>query len=127
MKLQTPLGRVRGLGSAKEGVEHFFNQRLTALALIPLTMWFVMSMVGLIGADYARVKTFFATSPGNITMMILFIAVTFYHLVLGVQVVIEDYVHTESTKMASLIGIRLAGALVGVFAIVSVLKIGLGG
>mgnify|MGYP001809938032 FL=1 len=126
MKLQTPLGRVRVLGSAKEGVEHFWEQRLTALALIPLSMWFVMAMVGLIGAPYAQFQAFFA-SPGNATMMILTIAVTFFHLVLGVQVVIEDYVHTESTKMAAIIGVKMAGALFGVFSVVSVLKIGLGG
>ncbi len=126
MKLQTPLGRVRGLGSAKEGVEHFWEQRLTALALIPLSMWFVMAMVGLIGAPYAQFQAFFA-SPGNATMMILTIGVTFYHLVLGVQVVVEDYVHTESAKMPAIIGIKMAGALLGVFSVVSVLKIGLGG
>lgn len=126
MGLQTPLGRARGLGSAKEGVEHFWMQRITALALIPLTFWFVMAVVALIGAPYAQFKAFFAT-PGNATMMILTIAVTFYHLAIGVQVVIEDYVHTESTKMASIIAVKLASAFFGAFSIVSVLKIGFGG
>lgn len=126
MGLQTPLGRVRGLGSAKEGVEHFWAQRITALALIPLTVWFVMAVVALIGAPYEQFKAFFAT-PGNATMMILTIAVTFYHLAIGVQVVLEDYVHTESTKMAGIIAVKLASAAFGVFSIVSVLKIGFGG
>jgi len=126
MYLQSPLGRVRGLGSAKEGVEHFWKQRITALALIPLTVWFVMAMVSLIGAPYGQFRAFFAT-PGNATMMILTIAVTFYHLALGIQVVIEDYVHTESTKMAAMIAVKLTTAFLGVFSVVSVLKIGLGG
>lgn len=126
MGLQSPLGRVRGLGSAKEGVGHYTMQRISALALIPLTFWFVISIVALIGAPYPVFKGFFST-PGNATMMILTIAVTFYHLNLGVQVVIEDYVHSESTKTASIVAVKLASAFLGVFSVVSVLKIGFGG
>lgn len=126
MALQTPLGRVRGLGSAKEGVSHWWLQRLTAIALVPLSLWFVISVIGLIGADYATFQAFFANA-GNLSMTVLLILAVFWHAVLGVQVVIEDYVHGEAVKFASLIALRLVGVGLGFFAAVSVIMFGIGG
>jgi succinate dehydrogenase / fumarate reductase membrane anchor subunit len=93
MSYRTPLGRVRGLGSAKEGVAHWWAQRLTALALIPLTLWFVISVVQMIGADPPQVVEWIG-SPVTAILLIVLIGATFHHAQLGVQVVIEDYVHT---------------------------------
>src|SRR5260221_405922 len=89
MELRTPLGRARGLGSAKEGVAHWWAQRTTAVALVPLTLWFVASVIGLIGADYATAVAWFK-SPINATLMILLVVATFYHAALGVQVGDQD-------------------------------------
>ncbi len=126
MALQSPLGRARGLGSAKEGVGHWWLQRLTAVALVPLSLWFVISMLGLVGADYETFRAFFA-NPGNLAMMVLVVIVTFWHAVLGVQVVIEDYVHDEAVKLASLIALRLLGVGLGAFAALAVIMFGIGG
>src|SRR5881396_2976088 len=93
-RLATPLARVRGLGSAKEGVQHWWMQRLTAVALVPLTLWFVISAIELTGADQSRVRDWLHR-PADAILMALFIVATFQHLLLGIQVVIEDYVHRE--------------------------------
>lgn len=122
MSLRSPLGRARGLGSAKEGVSHFWWQRLTGLALVPITFWFVISVVSLAGSDYAHFRAWLST-PGNATMMILLIFATFYHAKLGCQVVIEDYVHDEGVKLASLIAVSFAAALFGIFCTVAVLRV----
>lgn len=97
MGLRTALGQVRGLGSAKEGTEHFWIQRLTALALLPLMIWFVASIACLAGADHAQVVEWLS-SPFAAVFMILMIGTGFYHLKLGVQVVIEDYIHSTWFK-----------------------------
>lgn len=124
--MQSPLGRVRGLGSAKDGTGHWWAQRITAVALVPLSLWFVISVVALLGANHATFKAWLGT-PGNATMMVLLLIATFYHAQLGLQVVIEDYVHGEAVKLASLIGIKLAAVILGVFAIVAVLNVAVGG
>jgi succinate dehydrogenase / fumarate reductase membrane anchor subunit len=125
MELRSTLGRVRGLGSAKEGVSHWWAQRTTALALVPLCLWFAASVIGLAGADYTAVVVWFK-SPFNATLMILLIGATFYHAVLGLQVVLEDYVHHEGRKLASIVIIKgLAGAL-GLLAVVAILKLAFG-
>lgn len=125
MTLRSPIGRARGLGSAKSGAGHFWQQRLTAIGLVPLLLWFVISVIGLAGADYATVKGWLG-NPFNATLMLLVVLTAVWHAVLGVQVVVEDYVHTESSKWALLIGVRLLGAFVAVFATVSVLKVAVG-
>lgn len=89
--LRSPLGQVRGLGSAKEGVHHWWAQRVTAVALVPLSIWLVASIVQLSGAGYAGFVAWFA-NPIHATVMILLLAATFHHAQLGVQVVVEDYV-----------------------------------
>jgi succinate dehydrogenase / fumarate reductase membrane anchor subunit len=124
--LRTPLGRVRGLGSAKEGVQHWWAQRLTSLALVPLTIWFVSSLVALAGAEHVDVITWLR-SPVAAISMVLLLGVTFHHTQAGLQVVIEDYVHDEGAKLALILvvkAIALIAALAGIFA---VLKIALRG
>ena len=120
--LRTPLGRVRGLGSAKEGVQHWWAQRLTALALIPLTIWFVSCLVALAGAEHVDVVTWLR-SPVAAISMVLLIGVTFHHAQGGLQVVIEDYVHEEGTKLALILAVKavaIIAALAGVFAVLKI-------
>lgn len=126
MALRSPLGRVRGLGSAKEGVSHWWAQRLTAIALVPLSFWFVISVIGLIGADYAEFDAWIST-PGNAAMAVLFVAAIFHHAQLGLQVVIEDYVHHEGAKFASLITVKLLSLGLAAFTIVAVFQTAVGG
>lgn len=120
--MQTPLGKVRGLGSAGNGTHHFWMQRLTAIALVPLTVWFLVSVVALIGADHPTVVAWIA-NPFAATLMILFLATLFYHLKLGAQVIIEDYIHGEAMKLASQITVSFACAIIGLASILAVLKI----
>ncbi len=123
MSMRSPLGRVRGLGSAKEGVGHWWAQRLTSLALVPLSVWFVASVVALTGADYASVRDWIG-SPPVAGLLVLLIVTIFYHAALGLQVVIEDYVHHEGAKLAALLavnGLAILLALAGVLAVLAVL------
>lgn len=122
MTLRSPLGRARGLGSAKEGVGHFLSQRLTAVALVPLSLWFIISVVALAGSDYSHFRGWLAW-PGNTTLMLLLLYAVFRHAQLGVQVVIEDYVHDEGIKLLSLIAVRFAVVFLGVFSAVAVLRV----
>jgi len=126
MSLRTPLGRVRGLGSAKEGVQHWWVQRTTALALVPLTIWFVSSVLSLVGAGHAAAVDWLA-SPWSATFMVLLIVATFHHMQLGLQVIIEDYVHNETAKFAGLLVMKGVAFVLGLVAVLSVLKIALGG
>ena len=105
-QMRSPLGRVLGLGSAKEGVQHWWMQRVTAIALIPLAIWFVISALGMIGADRAAMVAWMHNPMAAIFAILLIVAVI-YHLALGLQVVIEDYVHSEGWKLASIIVMRL--------------------
>lgn len=124
--LRSPLSRARGLGSAKSGVHHFWMQRLTAVALIPLVVWFAISLVMLSGADYAMARAWLG-SPFVMVLLILTICVGLYHGQLGMQVVIEDYVHNEGVKLALLVAIKLIAVFFGLAAIVASLRIGIGG
>lgn len=114
--LRNPLQRARGLGSAKEGVGHWWNQRLTAIALVVLVLWFVVLVLGLVGHDYQAVRASIAR-PWNALLMIAFIIAAFWHAVLGLQVVIEDYVHTRWLETTLQIALRF-GALLGALACV---------
>lgn len=125
-RLRSPLGRAIGLGSAKEGVEHWWAQRVSAVALIVLGLWFVASVIALAGADHARVAAWLH-GPLAAILTILLLAAVFYHSALGLQVVIEDYVHSEWVKISALVAVRfvcLALAVAGIFA---VLRIAFGG
>ncbi|MEX2454704.1 MAG: succinate dehydrogenase, hydrophobic membrane anchor protein [Rhodospirillaceae bacterium] len=125
MSLRSPLARVRGLGSAKEGVSHWWAQRMTAVALVPLVIWFVASVCAMTGADYAAVREWVATPLVSILLVLLTIAV-FHHTHLGLQVVIEDYVHTEWLKVSGIALVRFAAFALAVATIFSILKIALG-
>ena len=104
--MRSPLGRVLGLGSAKEGVEHWWMQRLTAIALVPLAIWFVVAALGMIGADRAAMVAWMH-SPMSPVFAILLIVAAIYHMALGLQVVIEDYIHSEAWKLGLIIVMRL--------------------
>ncbi|MBL0897610.1 MAG: succinate dehydrogenase, hydrophobic membrane anchor protein [Reyranella sp.] len=126
MDLRTPLNRARGLGSAKDGLHHWWAQRLTAVALIPLVVWFAISLVMLSGADYAIVRAWIG-SPFVMVLLILTIGIGLHHGQLGMQVVIEDYVHNEGVKLALIVGIRFLAVFFGLAAAVAILRIGFGG
>ncbi|MBO6559913.1 MAG: succinate dehydrogenase, hydrophobic membrane anchor protein [Nisaea sp.] len=124
--MRTPIGRVRGLGSAKAGLHHWWMQRITAIALIPLTLWFVASLISLAGAGYEETAAWLG-SPFVAILMIALIVATFYHAALGLQVVIEDYIHHEGAKLALLLGVKLLAALLAIAALFAVLKLAFGG
>lgn len=124
-RLRSPLGRALGLGSAKEGVEPWWLQRVTAVALVPLTLWFVAALVGHLGAEHAAAVAWLR-SPLTAVAMILLVVATFVHMALGVQVVIEDYVHHEAAKIASLVLVRLACWALGAAALFAVLRVAFG-
>ena len=126
MSLKTPLARVRGLGSAKEGAHHWWAQRLTAIALVPLTLWFVYSVATMAGANHAAVAAW-VSAPLNTVLLVVLIVATFHHLQLGVQVVLEDYVHSEAVKIGSLILVKFASIVLGVACIYAVLRVAFGG
>lgn len=102
-QFRTPLSRVRFLGSARSGTEHFWRQRLTSVALIPLTVALIVIVFSLLGRNHAAALQILGSPPVAITML-LFIAAGIYHMWLGMQVIIEDYVHTEITKILLLMG-----------------------
>ena len=124
--LRTPLSRARGLGSAKDGLHHWWAQRITAVALIPLVVWFVLSLIMMSGADYAVVRAWIG-SPIVMVLLILTIVVGLHHGQLGMQVVIEDYIHSDGWKLAYIMVIRFIAVLFGLAAIVAILRIGFGG
>lgn len=126
MSLNTPLKDVRGLGSAKDGTTHFWHQRLTALALVPLVSWFIVSLVCLTGANFDEARSFLE-QPLNAILMAALIVAGLYHMKLGLQVVIEDYVHGTAAKYVLLILNTLGSALLALAGLYSILTIGLGG
>lgn len=126
MSMRSQLGRVRGLGAAKDGVGHWWVQRLTAVALVPLALWFVIGVVRLKGASYEEYRQFIGM-PGNATLMILTLIAAFHHAQLGLQVVIEDYVHNEGTKVGALVVVKLLAIALATFSVVSVAKVAFGG
>lgn len=124
-KLRTPLSKVRGLGSAKEGADHFWMQRLTAVALLFLSIFFVASVVMHIGADHKTVITYLKNPLVSVAML-LFILAGVIHMRLGMQVIIEDYVHSEGKKIVLIMLNTFFAVAVGLTCIFAVLKIGFG-
>ncbi|MDF2094657.1 succinate dehydrogenase, hydrophobic membrane anchor protein [Aquibaculum arenosum] len=122
MSLRTPLARVRHLGSAKDGTHHWWLQRVTALALVPLLLWFVISVIGMLGADH-RSMVDWVSNPVTAALLILLIIATFYHAVLGLQVVIEDYMHDRVARMAVLLLVQGLGFLLATVGVISVLSL----
>jgi succinate dehydrogenase / fumarate reductase membrane anchor subunit len=121
----TTAGGARGRGSIREGAGHWKLQRLTAIAAVPLGLWLVASAVGLSGADHATAAAWLGR-PVNATLMLLTILTTFWHAKLGLQVIVEDYVHHEGVKVALLIATIFAVFLLGGLSAVAVLKVALG-
>ncbi len=125
MSTRSPLAKARGLGAARSGVGHWTHQRLTAISNLLLVLWLVFSAMALAGADYVEVRAWLA-SPVSASLMILLVISTVYHARLGVQVVIEDYVHHEGARMASLAAVTLLAVALAVACIVAVLKVSIG-
>ncbi|HLM11258.1 MAG TPA: succinate dehydrogenase, hydrophobic membrane anchor protein [Reyranella sp.] len=124
--LRTPLSRARGLGSARQGVHHWWAQRITAVALIPLVVWFAISLIMLSGADYAVVRAWIG-SPVVMVLLTLTIVIGLHHGQLGMQEVVEDYVHGEGLKLTLIVLLRFTAVFFGLAAIVAILRIGFGG
>ncbi len=125
MSLRSPVGRVLGLGSAKEGTGHWWAQRVSAVALIPLTLWFMLSLLMLPALDYTTVRAWLSV-PLSGLLAVLLVAVLTYHSYLGTTVVIEDYVHAAGTKLLSLLLLRFLYVLVGGAAIFAILHVAFG-
>ena len=126
MSLRSSLSTARGLGSAKSGTEHWWAQRVSAVALIVLVIWFVISLIVHAGASYEEMCAWIG-SPIPAVLMISLLIAMFYHAQLGLQVVIEDYIHAEGCKLAALMVVKGAAFFLGVLGIFSVLKIAFGG
>lgn len=124
--MRTPLGRVRGLGSAREGTIHFWRQRLTAIANVPLVLFMIGLIVALVGAPYEEVRATLA-NPFVTLVVILFLVSVLYHMKLGMQIVIEDYVHGEGAKVALIALNVFFPVIVGVASVFALLKIAFGG
>ena len=120
--VRTPLARVRGLGSAQHGVGDWWVQRVTAVALVPLVVWFVASVISLVGADH-HTAALWMGYPVNAVLLILLLVALFRHAQLGLRVVIEDYVHHEGAKIALLLAMNGVLAILAVGSILSVLKL----
>jgi succinate dehydrogenase / fumarate reductase membrane anchor subunit len=121
-RFRTPLARVRGLGAAKEGVQHWWVQRVTSIVLVPLALWFVASLIHLAGADYPAVIGWLR-SPVPLGLMILLIAATFHHMQLGLQVVIEDYVGHEGVRLGLIVLEKIGCLVLGLACILALLFI----
>jgi succinate dehydrogenase / fumarate reductase membrane anchor subunit len=119
------VGHVMARGSIREGSHHWLVQRMTSVALVPLGLWFLVGAVGLSGATYEEARAWLA-GPFNTTAMLLLVFTLFWHAKLGVQVIIEDYVHHEGVKVFSLIALNFAAIALGLACVVAVLKISLG-
>ena len=124
--MRSPLSRARGLGSAKEGVDHWWMQRVTAVALIPLTLWFMASLIARAGGDYSAFIVWLRAPFVTILMVLLLIAL-FYHTALGLRVVVEDYVHSERVKIPILVVIYLGCFTLAIAGILAILRIAFDG
>lgn len=124
--MKSPLGSVLGSGSAGEGTGHWWSQRLTAIALVPLVLWLAYSVVSLAGAEYSTVVAWFAL-PINAILFSLFVLTMFYHSYLGLQVVVEDYLHVGWIKVSTLIILQFAHVLLAAIGLFAVLRFAFGG
>jgi len=126
MSFRTPLGRARGLGTAKQGTGHWLAQRITAVALIPLSLWFVMSVMIYMRADYVTVSIWLHSSVVSV-LLVLLLGTLYYHAYLGLQMVIEDYVHDEWLKVSSLMLTKFICVLLAAAGIFAILRVAFGG
>lgn len=126
MEMRSPLAHARGLGPAKSGgTAHWWSQRLTSMALLPLMLWFMMSAVNLVGADYGAYVSWMS-DPGNTLLLVLMVATFFYHSEQGLRVVIEDYVHGEVGKMAALIAAKAFSYICGIASLLAIFRVAFG-
>jgi succinate dehydrogenase / fumarate reductase, membrane anchor subunit len=125
MSLRSPLGRVLGLGSARGGSSHWYAQRVSAVALVLLALWFVVSLASLAGASYEQV-TGWLRSPLNSALALLLVIVGAWHAVLGLQVVVEDYVADKGARVVVLVAIKFAFVVAAVVGVLAVLRIAFG-
>ena len=122
--MSTPLARARGLGSAKSGLQHWWHQRVSAVAMVGLVIWMVFLVFSLAGADYQTALNVLS-HPANATVVVLFVAVGLWHASLGLQVVLEDYVANESVRLIAVLAVKMVASITAVMAILSVLKVAL--
>jgi len=122
MSLETPLHKVEGLGSAHSGVTHFWRQRVSAAALVPLGLWFAVSVLGLVGAHEAATLSFLS-QPLNAILMAAFVVIVLYHMALGLQVVIDDYIHGNGQKVFLMLLMRGFAIAVGAVSVFALLRI----
>ncbi len=122
MSTQTPLSRVEGLGAAHSGTAHFWRQRATAVALVPLAIWFVVAALGLVGGTEAETVGFFQR-PLNAVLMAAFMVIAAYHMTLGLEVIIDDYVHSDGAKIFLMLLNRAFAIAVGAACLLALLRI----
>jgi succinate dehydrogenase / fumarate reductase membrane anchor subunit len=122
--LRSPLGRVRGLGSARSGVHHWWVQRVTSVALLPLILWFALSVASLAGAGYAETVEWIGR-PWNAVLMLITLGVGFHHTALGLQVIIEDYTNQDWLRMAGVLAAKAVCLILALAAALAVLRIAL--
>jgi len=125
MSLRSPLGRVLGLGSAKDGTSHWWGQRVSGGAMVVLGLWFAWSLATMSGFSHAEAVAFIS-QPLNVVLLLLLSVTMAYHSYLGVQVVIEDYIHSHGLRLAALILSRFAHVFLAVAAVFAILKLGIG-
>jgi succinate dehydrogenase, hydrophobic membrane anchor protein len=123
-QLRNPLKRARNLGSAMSGADHWWIQRVTAAALVVLGLWFVVTVLGLLHADYDAARAAVA-KPWNALLLIAFVITAFWHAVLGLQVVVEDYVHTHWKEVGLMVVIKFLAVLGALASVLAVLRIAL--
>ncbi|HUO89515.1 MAG TPA: succinate dehydrogenase, hydrophobic membrane anchor protein [Rhizomicrobium sp.] len=122
MSLETPLHKVEGLGASHSGVTHFWRQRVSAAALVPLGLWFAVSVLGLVGAHEAATLSFLS-QPVNAILMAAFVVILLYHMALGLQVVIDDYIHSSGQKVFLMLLMRGFAIAVGATCLFALLRI----
>jgi succinate dehydrogenase / fumarate reductase, membrane anchor subunit len=125
MSLRSPLGRVLGLGTARDGVRHWWMQRLTSVALVPLSIWFVVSLLALPALDHPTVVAWMGQSWTALLLIMLVLTAT-WHSQLGVRVVVEDYVHGPGVKTLTLVLVWFAHVIIGAAGTFAVLRVALG-
>jgi succinate dehydrogenase / fumarate reductase membrane anchor subunit len=124
-KMQSPLGRAYGLGSARLGAQSWWTLRIVSVAMIPLVLWWLIGTIAHVGADYTTF-THWIGRPVPAVLLILMLGTSFYHMATGIQEVLEDYVHVEWLKLVLLLGVRFGSVLLGVAGIFAVLRIAFG-
>ena len=126
MNYQTPLARARGLGSSRTGSHHWWRQRITAIALIPLSIWLGLAIARLPDIGYEELVAWI-TAPWNTVLLLSFISLGFFHAMLGVQTVVEDYVHCDWLKIVTLVGLKLVLAFLAMAGVLATLRIAFAG